>query len=95
MHSQWKSAQRRFQGCSHLLAWNVIVGSALHQFKCQLKELIHEVQKTLQDFADRQITTTTTSEKDAVQDALKTKKYCQELYFKLRPKKWGIWGFKC
>ena len=94
MHSQWKSAQCRLKGCSHIFAWNVIVGSALHQFKCELKEKIQEVQWTLQDFANRQITTTTTSENDAVQDALKIKKECQELYFKLRPKKGGIWGFK-
>ena len=78
-----------------MLAWNVIVGSALHQFKQELQEHIHEVKTTLKDFADRHITITTTMEQTELQDTLKNRKYCQELYLKLRPKKWGIWRFKC
>ena len=95
MHNSWYSAQCRLRNCSHLVAWNVIIGSALHQFKYELKEKVEDVRWRLEDFANRQITMQTTTEQSAVQDAQALKRECQELYFKLRPKKEGIWGFKC
>ena len=57
----------------------MIVGSALHQFKSELKDRIHALQWQLQQFGEQGITAATPTEQEAVQQAMKEKKECQEL----------------
>ena len=68
------------RGCSHVVCWNVIVGSALHQVKTELKEKVAHLQYKLQEFADLN----TPMIEDEVKHAMQEKKDLQELYFKLR-----------
>ena len=61
-----------------MVAWNIIVGSALLQFQIELKEHISDVVKSLQDFHNRNIGFNNVAEKDKLEEAWKWRKWCQD-----------------